>query len=123
MAMVRILIVRGPLLPRHGRRAIPEADNRNDWVGSQFEICPNHLSRLKGKAKAPMLSAKMGTVMAFTVIWYGREGVIDQVTFDAEKTAKDHAIAMFQTRRGDDGVVCVEVRKDNGAVVFSHAEN
>ncbi|PBB67406.1 hypothetical protein CK228_16425 [Mesorhizobium sp. WSM4312] len=61
--------------------------------------------------------------MAFTVIWYGRQGIIDQETFDTEKVAKDHAIAMFQTRRGDDGVVCVEVRKDNGAVVFSHAEN
>ncbi|TPJ88129.1 hypothetical protein FJ492_10835 [Mesorhizobium sp. B2-5-4] len=35
--------------------------------------------------------------MAFTVIWYGRQGVFDKVTFDAEKTAKDHAIAMFQT--------------------------
>ena len=62
-------------------------------------------------------------VMAFTVVWYGRQGVIDKVTFDAEKVAKNHAIAMFQTRRGDDGVVSVEVRKENGAVVFSHAEN
>lgn len=61
--------------------------------------------------------------MAFTVIWYGRNGVIDKVKFDAEKSAKDHAVAMFQTRKGDDGVVSVEVRKDSGAVVFSHAEN
>ncbi|UCI09482.1 hypothetical protein [Mesorhizobium sp. B1-1-8] len=61
--------------------------------------------------------------MAYTVIWYDRRGVIDKVTYDAEKTAKNHAISMFQTRRGDDGVVCVEVRKDNGAVVFSHTEN
>ncbi|TGS69011.1 hypothetical protein EN844_09030 [Mesorhizobium sp. M3A.F.Ca.ET.201.01.1.1] len=61
--------------------------------------------------------------MAYTVIWYGRKGIIDKVTFDAEKTAKDHAIAMFQTRKGDDGVISVEVRKDGGAVVFSHAEN
>ncbi|MDX8455165.1 hypothetical protein RFM98_20630 [Mesorhizobium sp. VK9D] len=61
--------------------------------------------------------------MVYTVIWYGRKGIIDKVTFDVEKTAKDHAIAMFQTRKGDDGVVSVEVRKDNGAVVFSHAEN
>ncbi|MEI9410282.1 hypothetical protein [Mesorhizobium salmacidum] len=60
--------------------------------------------------------------MAFNVIWYGRKGIIDKVTFDAEKVAKDHAIAMFQTRRGDDGVICVEVRKD-GTVVFSHSEN
>ena len=61
--------------------------------------------------------------MAFTVIWYGRQGIVDKEIFDAEKTAKDHAVAMFQTRRGDDGIVTVEVRKDNGTVVFSHAEN
>ncbi|RUX32400.1 hypothetical protein EOA23_09230 [Mesorhizobium sp. M2A.F.Ca.ET.042.01.1.1] len=61
--------------------------------------------------------------MPYTVIWYDRKGIIDKVIFDAEKTAKDHAIAMFQTRKGDDGVICVEVRKDSGSVVFSHAEN
>ncbi|RWE78244.1 hypothetical protein [Mesorhizobium sp.] len=61
--------------------------------------------------------------MPYTVIWYDRKGIIDKVIFDAEKTAKDHAIAMFQTRRGDDGVICVEVRKDSGSVVFSYAEN
>ncbi|MBZ9991144.1 hypothetical protein LB572_29015 [Mesorhizobium sp. BH1-1-5] len=61
--------------------------------------------------------------MAFTVIWYGRNGIIDKVTFDAEKSAKEHVVAMFQTRKGDDGIVSVEVRKDSGAVVFSHAEN
>ncbi|MBZ9846157.1 hypothetical protein [Mesorhizobium sp. CA5] len=61
--------------------------------------------------------------MAYTVMWYGVRGIIDKVTFDAEKMAKDHAITMFPTRKGDDGVVSVEVRKDNGAVVFSHAEN
>jgi len=62
-------------------------------------------------------------MMAYTVIWYGRQGIVDKATFDAEKSAKDHAIAMFPTRKGDQGVVCVEVRKDNGAVVYSHAEN
>ncbi|PBB64240.1 hypothetical protein CK228_34100 [Mesorhizobium sp. WSM4312] len=61
--------------------------------------------------------------MAYTVIWYGRQGIVDKETFDAEKMAKDHAISMFPTRKGDDGVVSVEVRKDNRAVVFSHAEN
>ncbi|WP_095779647.1 hypothetical protein [Mesorhizobium sp. WSM3868] len=61
--------------------------------------------------------------MAYTVIWYGRKGIIDKVIFDAEKTARDHAISMFQTRKGDDGVISVEVRRDNGAVVFSPAEN
>jgi hypothetical protein len=66
----------------------------------------------KGKAK-----------MAFTVIWYGRQGIVDKEMFDAEKAAKDHAISMFQTRKGDDGIVSVEIRKENGTVVFSHAEN
>ncbi|UCI10715.1 hypothetical protein [Mesorhizobium sp. B1-1-8] len=61
--------------------------------------------------------------MAYTVVWYDRQGIIDKVTFDAEKTAKAHAVSMFATRKGDDGVVSVEVRKDSGAVVFSHAEN
>ena len=65
----------------------------------------------------------MGAAMAYTVIWYGRQGIVEKVTFDAEKDAKDHAIAMFPTRKGDDGIVSVEVRKDNGVVVFSHAEN
>ena len=65
----------------------------------------------------------MGAAMPYTVIWYGRKGIIDKVTFDAEKMARDHAIAMFQTRKSDDGVISVEVRKDSGAVVFSHAEN
>ena len=61
--------------------------------------------------------------MAFTAIWYGRQGIVDKEMFDAEKAAKDHAIAMFQTRKGDDGIVAVEIRKESGAVVFSHAEN
>ncbi|QND57376.1 hypothetical protein [Mesorhizobium huakuii] len=61
--------------------------------------------------------------MAYTVIWYGRQGIVDKLTFDAEKTAKDYAISMFPTRKGDEGIVSVEVRKDNGTVVFSHAEN
>jgi hypothetical protein len=60
---------------------------------------------------------------AYTVIWYGRQGIVDKATFDAEKSAKDHAIAVFPTRKSDEGVVCVEVRKDNGAVVYSHAES
>ncbi|CDX22216.1 conserved hypothetical protein [Mesorhizobium sp. ORS 3324] len=60
--------------------------------------------------------------MAYTVIWYDKQGIVDKVTFDAEKTARDYAISMFQTRKADDGVVCVEVRKDDRTVVFSHAE-
>ncbi|WP_027169690.1 hypothetical protein [Mesorhizobium sp. WSM3224] len=61
--------------------------------------------------------------MPFTVIWYGRSGIVDKMSFDAEKAARDYAMSMFQTRKGDDGIVAVEVRKDNGAVVFSHSEN
>jgi hypothetical protein len=61
--------------------------------------------------------------LAYTVIWYGRQGIVDKQTFDAERTAKDYATSMFPTRKGDDGIVSVEVRKDDGAVVFSHAEN
>ncbi|AZO41464.1 hypothetical protein EJ076_10205 [Mesorhizobium sp. M7D.F.Ca.US.005.01.1.1] len=61
--------------------------------------------------------------MAFTVIWYGRQGIVDKEIFHAEKAAKDHAISLFQTRKGDDGIVSVEIRKENGTVVFSHAEN
>ena len=61
--------------------------------------------------------------MSYTVIWYGRLGIVDKAVFDTEKTAKDHAVSTFQARKGDDGVVSVEVRKENGAVVFSHAES
>ncbi|RWA74034.1 MAG: hypothetical protein EOQ28_13620 [Mesorhizobium sp.] len=68
-------------------------------------------------------SKHSGESMPYTVIWYGRQGLVDKMTFDAEKAAKDHAMSMFATRKGDDGVISVEVRKDNGAVVFSHAEN
>jgi hypothetical protein len=69
-----------------------------------------------------MLRVK-GASMAFTVIWYGTHGVVDQAIFLAEKTAKDHAISTYKARKRDDGVVSVEVRKDSGTVVFSHAEN
>ncbi|MDG4898840.1 hypothetical protein P9272_35765 [Mesorhizobium sp. WSM4976] len=68
-------------------------------------------------------SKQSGESMPYTVIWYGRQGLIDKISFDAEKTAKDHATSMFAIRKSDDGVISVEVRKDNGAVVFSHAEN
>ncbi|PBB65239.1 hypothetical protein CK228_28625 [Mesorhizobium sp. WSM4312] len=65
-----------------------------------------------------MLASDEGS-NGYTVVWYGRLGIIDKVTFDAERAAKDHAMAMCQTRKGDVGVVSVEVRKDN---VFSHAD-
>ena len=61
--------------------------------------------------------------MAYTVTWCGRQGIVDKMTFEAEKSAKNHAITMFPIRKDDDGIVSVEVRKDSGAVVFSHAGN
>ena len=61
--------------------------------------------------------------MAFTVIWYGKHGIVAKTPFDAEKTTKDHAFAMFPALKQKDGVVSmsVEVRKDHGTVVFSRA--
>lgn len=41
--------------------------------------------------------------------------------FDAEKAARDHALGTFPARKQDDGIVAVEVRKDDGTVVFSQA--
>ena len=59
--------------------------------------------------------------MAFTVIWYGKAGMVAKTPFDTEKLARDHAIATFTARKQDDGIVAVEVRKDDNVVVFSKA--
>ncbi|PAQ05731.1 hypothetical protein [Mesorhizobium temperatum] len=59
--------------------------------------------------------------MAYTVIWYGKQGIVEETPFDAEKAARDHALATFPARKQDDGIVAVEVRKDDGTVVFSQA--
>jgi len=59
--------------------------------------------------------------MAYMVIWYGKEGIVEKTPFDAEKAAKDHALATFLARKQNDGIVAVEVRKDDGTVVFSQA--
>ena len=59
--------------------------------------------------------------MAFKVIWYGKQGVVEKISFDAEKAARDHALATFPARKQNDGIVAVEVRKDDGTVVFSQA--
>jgi hypothetical protein len=59
--------------------------------------------------------------VAYTVIWYGKQGIVERTPFDAEKAARDHAISTFPGRKQDDGIVAVEVRKDDGAVVFSQA--
>ncbi|MER9403408.1 hypothetical protein NKI36_05015 [Mesorhizobium caraganae] len=52
--------------------------------------------------------------MVYTVIWYGKQGVVEKTPFDVEKDAKDHAQASFAIRQQDDGVVAVEVRKHDG---------
>ncbi|OBQ75913.1 hypothetical protein EFV37_10695 [Mesorhizobium loti] len=59
--------------------------------------------------------------MAYTVIWYGKQGIVEKVPFDAEKAARHHALATFPARREVDGIVAVEVRKEGGTVVFSKA--
>ncbi|WP_192183194.1 hypothetical protein [Mesorhizobium amorphae] len=55
--------------------------------------------------------------MAYTVIWYGRQGIAEKT----EKAARDHAQATFLARKQGDGIVAVEVRKDDGTVAFSQA--
>jgi hypothetical protein len=59
--------------------------------------------------------------VAYTVIWYGKKGIVEKTPFDAEKAAREHAQATFLARKQDDGIVAVEVRKDDGTVVFSQA--
>ncbi|BCG96752.1 hypothetical protein [Mesorhizobium sp. 131-2-1] len=59
--------------------------------------------------------------MSYTVIWYGKQGIVEKTPFDAEKAARDHALATFAARKQNDGIVAVEVRKDDGTVVFSQA--
>jgi hypothetical protein len=59
--------------------------------------------------------------VAYTVIWYGKQGVIEKTPFDAEKAARDHVFATFPARKRDDGIVAVEIRKDDDTVVFSRA--
>jgi hypothetical protein len=65
----------------------------------------------------------MRATMAYTVMWYGREGLLDKTPFETERDAKEYAIAMFPAKKQSFGVVAVEVRKDNGEVVYSHAES
>ncbi|TPM05350.1 hypothetical protein FJ960_13095 [Mesorhizobium sp. B2-3-11] len=89
---------------------------RDNWSREGQPPPPKHLTPL-------WTLVAIHSLLAYTVIWYGRRGIVDKHTFDAEKAAKDYATSMFQTRKGDDGVLSVEVRKDNGTVVFSHAEN
>jgi hypothetical protein len=59
--------------------------------------------------------------VAYTVIWYGKKGIVEKTPFDAEKAARDHVFTTFPARKQDDGIVAVEVRKDDGTVVFSKA--
>jgi hypothetical protein len=93
-------------------------------MGIRFSLlAPDADIRRITDTRAYMLRETNGASMSFTVIWYGRLGIVDKAVFDTEKTAKDHAVSTFQARKCDDGVISVEVRKDNGAVVFSYAEN
>jgi len=57
--------------------------------------------------------------VTFTVVWYGKQGIVEKAPFDTEKAARDHALATFRDRKS--GIVAVEVRKDDGTVVFSQA--
>ncbi|RWC49317.1 hypothetical protein [Mesorhizobium sp.] len=59
--------------------------------------------------------------MAYTVIWYGKQGILEKTPFDAEKVARDHLLETFGDRKLRDGVVSAEVRKEDGTVVFSQA--
>ena len=59
--------------------------------------------------------------MAFTVIWYGKAGIVAKTPFDAQRAARDHALEAFAARKLDDGIVAIQVRNDSGDVVFSHA--
>ena len=59
--------------------------------------------------------------MTYTVIWYGKQGILEKTPFDAEKAARDHALKTFADRKLRDSIVAVEVRNDDGTVVFSQA--
>ncbi|MEO5758730.1 MAG: hypothetical protein ABIQ51_17920 [Mesorhizobium sp.] len=59
--------------------------------------------------------------MPYTVIWYGKKGELARLPFDDEKSAKTHVTSMLPIKIVSDGVVAVEVRKADGAVVYSHA--
>ena len=57
--------------------------------------------------------------MTFTVIWYRRQGILEQTAFATEKAARDFVVKGFPVRKEADGIVAVEIRKDEGTVVFS----
>ena len=59
--------------------------------------------------------------MAYTVIWYGRQGILEKTLFEAERAARDHALATYPSRKEVDGIVAMEIRNDDGKVVFSLA--
>jgi hypothetical protein len=59
--------------------------------------------------------------VAYTVIWYGRQGIFEKTPFEAEKAALDHALATYASRKEVDGIVAMEIRNDDGKVVFSLA--
>ena len=58
--------------------------------------------------------------LTYTLIWSGKQGITEKVSFNAEKAARDHALASFPII-AQGGIVAVEVRKADGTVVFSNA--
>ena len=58
--------------------------------------------------------------MAYTVIWDGKEGVLEKAPFQDEASAKSYAVAVFPARKMDYGVVAAEVWDDSGKVVFRY---
>jgi hypothetical protein len=86
---------------------------------SWFSLNADFSARAK-PASSKTTRCRSVAAMAFTVIWYGKQGVVEKMPFDAEKAARDHALATFPARK-QNGIVAVEVRKEDGTVVFSQA--
>ena len=77
-----------------------------------FDTLRVHAKKIKAEKDAETL--------AYTVIWYSKQGIVEKASFETEKAARDNALATFSARNMS-GIVAVEVRKDDGTVVFSQA--
>lgn len=92
-----------PDYPAVGGRVPPCASSR-------FPVdagCPPGGGRCQSAYQAGRLYASAecrGATMAYTVIWYGRQGIVDKMTFDVEKVAKDYAISMSRPERATMGL-------------------
>jgi hypothetical protein len=58
--------------------------------------------------------------MAYTVIWFGVDGVKGTATFRGRAYAEKHATKAFLARQRDDGVVLVEVHDKEGNVTLRY---